>query len=223
MAKKTQTDNNSTAPWKDMLISCFAEAEIHLGPAEVERFGIYLKELQQWNQAINITSITHPGDIVVKHFIDSLLVIKHVDLKSPLVDIGSGGGFPAIPLKIKAPELSMSLIEPTRKKAHFLKHIIRRLKLEQIEVFNGRAEDYTPKRYFETAISRAVGDLSMLCRLALPLVKTEGIMVAMKGVRGRAKLEDITLEGARIIARKKYALPRHKGGRSLVIVQKCFT
>ena len=167
--------------WKNILKSTGSETGINLDEKEQELFGIYLRELIEWNRKINITSIKTTEDIVIKHFLDSLMVLNYITLSGRVADIGSGGGFPGIPLKIKKPSLYVVLMESNRKKANFLRHTIRSLGLQGIEVYNGRAESYDRKSAFDYAVSRAFSDLKSFCTLAVPLLKTGGHVVSMKG------------------------------------------
>ncbi|MEI6125020.1 MAG: 16S rRNA (guanine(527)-N(7))-methyltransferase RsmG [Pseudomonadota bacterium] len=198
---------------------------IALDSNEIDLFSRYLVELQEWNKKINITSITKAEDIIIKHFLDSLTVFQYIDVYGCVVDIGSGGGFPGIPLKIKKPSLNMLLIEAKRKKANFLRHTIRTLNLNGIDVYNGRAEDFNKKNCFDFAISRAFTDLYSFCNIAAPLVKPGGHIIAMKG-RGNEKetinaaFQDL---GITMLNTTCFSLPLNKGTRTIIIFQKCFT
>ena len=210
---------------KELLKNIAAEIQTDLNDQELELFEIYLRELNEWNRKINITSIKNTEDIIIKHFIDSLYVLKYVTLSGKIADIGSGGGFPGIPLKIKKPALDMVLIESSRKKANFLQHAIRSLHLKGIVVYNGRAEEFAGKGYFDFAISRALADLTSLCILALPLLKMGGHIVSMKGKEAEKEIKEKQLQdnGAKLIRMSSFTLPRDKGRRNIILIQKCFT
>ena len=210
---------------KDLLKNTASEIQTDLNDKELKLFEIYLRELNEWNSKINITSIKNTEDIIIKHFIDSLSVLKYVAISGKIADIGSGGGFPGIPLKIKKPDLDMTLIESSRKKANFLQHIIRVLNLKGIEVYNGRAESFIGKDYFDFVISRALADLTTICILALPLLKMGGHIISMKGIDAEKEIKDKQLQddGAQLIKMFSFTLPRDKGRRKIIIVQKCFT
>jgi len=112
---------------------------------EIELFEKYLFLIEEWNKKINITSIKNKEEVAIKHFIDSLLVLKHVSLYGIIADIGTGGGFPGIPLKIVKPSFEILLIEPIRKRSNFLRTVVSNLSLKKITVFNGRAENFNEK------------------------------------------------------------------------------
>jgi 16S rRNA (guanine527-N7)-methyltransferase len=139
----------------------------------------------RWNKTFNITAITDPKDIALKHYLDSLPAARHIPPDATLLDIGSGGGFPGIPLKILLPSLTVTLIDASRKKVNFLKHAIRTLKLEHIEALHGRVEHLAnDPRYhqrFDTIISRALSALPDFVRLAQPLLAAGGMIIALKG------------------------------------------
>lgn len=201
------------------------EIMIDLNDYEIELFKIFLEELQIWNKKVNITSILNVEDIIIKHFIDSLSILKFIDISGSVVDIGSGGGFPGIPIKIKIPSLSILLVEAKRKKANFLRHIIRTLKLDSSDVYNGRIEECKIKDSFDFAVSRAFTDLKPLCSLAAPLVKDGGYIIAMQGTRAKEVIHEQVFKNFKINILKTHSLtlPLEKGNRNIVILQKCST
>ena len=146
-------------------------------------FNLYLKELLEWNKKFNLTSLTDPEEIKVRHFEDSLSILKAVELSDQsVVDIGAGAGFPGIPLKIARPNIKLTLIEATRKKVEFLKHLISVLDLKDTEAVWGRAEELT--QYFgkfDVAVARAVAKLPTLIKYCLPYLRPGGVFIAQKG------------------------------------------
>lgn len=157
---------------------------IHLHLEQLEAFSTYLTLLQEWNQKMDLTALKTDEEIIEKHFYDSLLVATGSFFNDQkLIDIGSGAGLPGIPLKITFPNLKVTLLEPTQKRCLFLQAVIEALKLKDIVVINARAEDIasTYRETFDVAIARAVAPLNILSELALPLVKTNGFFIAMKG------------------------------------------
>lgn len=218
-------DTKQKKHWKTLLIKASSEMGIDLDYREINLLEQYLIELLEWNSKINITSIKKIEDIIIKHFLDSLAVINHINVCGSIVDIGSGGGFPGIPLKIKNPNLDILLIEATRKKANFLRHIIRTLNFSGINVYNGRVENFEKRDFFDFAISRAFTDLISFCTVAAPLVKKGGHIIAMKGKSNEKEIEEATLRqrGITIINTACFSLPLNKGTRTIIILQKCFT
>lgn len=159
--------------------------EIKLSELQMDRMAGHAEELLIWNQKMNLTAIKEPFEVAEKHFFDSIAVASFLETETSLADIGSGGGFPGIPLKILNPELTIILIDASRKKINFLKHVIRRLKLENIEAVHARVEALNSDSFFfkrfDAVISRAFADLGRFVDLSLPLLHPEGRIYAMKG------------------------------------------
>jgi 16S rRNA (guanine527-N7)-methyltransferase len=170
---------------KNLLIEGAKAFGTHLDEKAVEAFDLYLKELLKWNQKINLTALRTEKDIVLKHFLDSLSVCPHLPKTSSLLDIGSGAGFPGIPLKMIQPPLEITLIDSVRKKVDFQRHIIRMLGLKGIEAIHGRVQDKEVLQSmggrFDLVISRAFSDLQTLLILSFPFLKRGGTVLAMKG------------------------------------------
>lgn len=153
--------------------------------SNIKLFEIYLQELLIWNKKFNLTAIDDPQEIRTRHFEDSLSVLQAVDLQSQkVVDIGPGAGFPGIPLKIERPNIKLTLVEATRKKVEFLKHIVSVLNLSDVEVIWGRGEDISKKAVhhmkYDVALARAVAKLPELIGYCVPFLKVGGIFVAQK-------------------------------------------
>jgi 16S rRNA (guanine527-N7)-methyltransferase len=189
-------------------------------------FSIHACELINWNRKINLTAITNPRDIAIKHFLDSLAPAGFIPDRARLLDIGSGGGFPGIPLKILKPSISVLLIDGVRKKVNFLKHVLRSLKLENIEALQIRAENLLKKpecaNSFDVIISRALSDLEPFVKNALPLLAKQGTIIAMKGQVDPKELDAVRAEapGDRYALEvENYKLPLIEAARSIVIIR----
>jgi 16S rRNA (guanine527-N7)-methyltransferase len=192
---------------KHLLLEGAKAFGIHLDEKRVEAFDLYVRELLKWNQKINLTGIRTEKGITIKHFLDSFSVYPHLPLSSSLLDIGSGAGFPGIPLKIVQPFFRVTLIDSVRKKVDFQRHIIRMLRLKEIEVIHGRIQD---KEFlermgerFDIVISRAFSDLQTLLVLSFPFLKKGGMILAMKG--------EMTSEETRLldeVERNRYRLQK---------------
>ncbi len=171
---------------------------IYLEERDILAFDLYLKELLKWNQKINLTAIRTEKGIVLKHFLDSLSVYPYVPHTSTLLDIGSGAGFPGIPLKIVQPSLEVTLIDSVRKKVDFQRHIIRKLGLKGIEAIHGRVQEKAILKglegRFEIVMSRAFSDLRTLLVLSVPFLKKRGIVLAMKGRVNREEIQLLSEE-----------------------------
>jgi 16S rRNA (guanine527-N7)-methyltransferase len=158
---------------------------ILLKERDVDLFALYLGELLKWNQKINLTAIRTEKEIIIKHFLDSLSVYPYLPKDSILLDIGSGAGFPGIPLKIVQPSIQLTLIDSARKKVDFQKHIIRTLGLKGVGMVHGRVQDRGIldqwARKFDVLISRAFSNVRTLLALGYPSLKEGGMAIAMKG------------------------------------------
>jgi 16S rRNA (guanine527-N7)-methyltransferase len=159
-------------------------------------FDVYRRELKEWNTRINLTSVTDDPDIIDKHFIDSLLIFRYwqIEQGSKVADVGTGAGFPGIPIKIYRQDIRLMLLESIGKKARFSEHIIARLKLENVDVVNDRAEviarlpEY--REQYDLVVARCVAELPVLAEYCLPLVSVGGKFVAYKGHRAEEEIRD---------------------------------
>lgn len=160
---------------------------LDLTSAQLAAFQIYAAELQAWNRKFNLTAIKDLEGIQVKHFLDSLSLLKVLrpDRRCKLVDVGTGAGFPGLPLKIVCPAMQLTLLEATGKKAHFCEHMVAMLKLSGVQVVKARAEelgqDPAHREQYDWAVARAVAEMSVLAEYLLPLVRLGGHGLAQKG------------------------------------------
>ncbi len=172
-------------PNRDFLVEGAKVFGIDLDVKAFEAFELYLKELLKWNQKINLTAIRSEKGILLKHFLDSLSVYPYLPKHSSLLDIGSGAGFPGIPLKIVQPTLEITLMDSIRKKIDFQRHIIRMLGLKKTEAIHGRVQDrgilQRLRGRFDITLSRAFSDLRTFLLLSTPFLKQKGTAIAMKG------------------------------------------
>ena len=180
---------------------------------------IHAKELMMWNKKINLTAIKQPLQIAEKHFIDSLAAASFIKNKNSIIDLGSGGGFPGIPLKIMNPLLNVVLIDSSRKKISFLKHIIRLLGLEGIDAIHSRVQDLHDKNLyiagFDAVISRAFTELSNFVELASPFLNKKGTIYAMKGKQAKKEITPELVENFNV-ATDQYMLPFEKSDRYII-------
>ena len=181
---------------RNLLVAGAKTFGVHLNEENVAAFDLYLRELLKWNEKINLTAIRTENGIIVKHFLDSLSVYPHVVESSSLLDIGSGPGFPGIPLKIVTPDLEITLIDSVRKKVDFQRHIIRTLGLKGIEAVHGCVQETgaVQKKMqgrYDRVISRAFADLETFLRLGLPFLKKGGLALVMKGRAAEKEIEMI--------------------------------
>lgn len=168
--------------------------EIELTEIQIEQFYNYMKGILKWNKSINVTSITDEKMFIVKHFADSLTINKFVEDKKNLIDIGTGAGFPGIPLKIVNKDLKVTLIDSVNKKLNIIRDITADFNLENLEIIHTRAEDLANdieyREKYDIATTRAVSNLTTIAEYMLPFVKINGYAICMKGPNIRQELED---------------------------------
>lgn len=203
-----------------------AELGLVLDEAALSSFSRFAEELAKWNRKINLTAITAEEDVAVKHFLDSLTVAAHVPLGGKLLDIGSGAGFPGIPLKIIKPDLRVVSVDAVEKKILFQRHAARLLGLENFTALHARGETLqtTYGAYFDIIISRAFTDLMSFVAMVLPLLADGGRIVAMKGSEGKSEsnLAEARLvdAGLHIEALREFTLPFSGDRRSIIIIRR---
>ena len=184
--------------------------------------------LIEWNEKINLTAITEPQEIILKHFVDSLTIAKYIEEGNTIIDMGTGAGFPGIPLKIYRNDVKVVLADSLNKRIKFLNEVIEKLQLKNIETIHCRAEELGKnKEYrekFDYATSRAVANLSTLSEYLLPFVKLNGSGIFMKTMEIDEELENakkaIKILGGRIEKVDKFEIPESDLGRSIIIVKK---
>ena len=196
----------------------------------MEQFLQYYEMLVEKNKVMNLTAITEFDEVVEKHFLDSVSLTKQMDLHQPLkvLDLGTGAGFPGIPLKIVFPELEITLMDSLNKRVLFLQDVISSLQLQDIEAVHGRAEEAARnKKYregFDLCVSRAVANISTLSEYCLPFVKIGGSFISYKSSTIEDELEDgkkgIAILGGKVKDVYKFTLPDSELQRSFVVIQK---
>ena len=222
--------------WSQLIVDGARVFGLGLDRRHTDRFAAHAEELLHWNKTINLTTIIDPYQVAVKHFVDSLAPARLMSPGAAVLDIGSGGGFPGIPLKVAIPSLAVTLVDASRKKANFLKHVIRTLELEGIEALCIRAEDLAAepaqRKSFDFITSRALTDLTSFIRQALPLLASTGAIIALKGKVEQTEVETLrsfvlkkrnsTESGHRpySLAVETYALPFSRSERSIFTIQK---
>lgn len=199
-----------------------------LNNKQIEQFDKYMDLLLEWNEKINLTAITEKNQIILKHFIDSLTISKYIENNSKVIDVGTGAGFPGIPLKIYNNTLNITLLDSLNKRINFLNEVINELQLEKIQAIHSRAEDLARnnnyREKFDYAISRAVANLSTLSEYLLPYVKVNGKCICMKGpnINEEVKNSKQALKrlGGEIIDIKNFTLPESDIERNIIIIKK---
>lgn len=206
------------------------QLHIELSEKQMEQFLQYYDMLVEKNKVMNLTAITEFDEVVEKHFLDSVSLTKKIDLHQPLkvLDLGTGAGFPGIPLKIVFPELEITLMDSLNKRVLFLQDVISSLQLQDIEAVHGRAEEAARnKKYregFDLCVSRAVANISTLSEYCLPFVKIGGSFISYKSSTIEDELEDgkkgIAILGGKVKDVYKFTLPDSELQRSFVVIQK---
>ena len=216
---------------KEQFLSAITEysssINVMLSEEQKEMFYEYMNILLEWNQKINLTTIIKPEDIIIKHFIDSLTVLKYIkNEKINVIDIGTGAGFPGIPIKIANESNNVTLLDSLNKRVVFLDNVINELKLKDIVAVHARAEEYIKKEkreIYDIAVSRAVANMSTLLEYLLPYLKINGICACMKGPNIEEELENskkaLNILGGKIIKIDSFNLP-DGSKRNIIIVKK---
>ena len=192
------------------------EIDILLNQEQINQFYLYMQILLEWNEKINLTAITKPEEIILKHFVDSITIAKYLKSNAKIIDVGTGAGFPGIPIKIIREDIQVTLLDSLNKRINFLNEIIEKLELVQIQTIHNRAEEAgKSKKYrenFDIATSRAVANLSTLAEYLLPFVKQGGQVIAMKGATIEEELEAsqkaIKVLGGKIKKIDTFCLPK---------------
>lgn len=192
-----------------------------------DKFDTYCSLLQEYNQRYNLTAITQTDEVFEKHFYDSLLGVSAFPQNANVLEVGSGGGFPSLPVKICRPDLTFTLLEATGKKCQFLSTVVRELDLQNVTVLNGRAEEYgktAPYREgYDAVCARAVARLNVLLEYCLPFVKVGGVFIAYKGDAQEEIAEAKTalkILGGQVKQVLSYTLPSDNATRQIVVIQK---
>lgn len=205
------------------------EFEIETDSEKNNKLEKYRELLLEWNSFMNLTAITEEDDVNIKHFLDSLTIFKtgELDGKKSVIDVGTGAGFPGIPMAIQNPDLEVTLLDSLNKRIKFLNKVVEETELENVTTYHGRAEEFARKKEFRDAfdvsVSRAVANMSTLAEYTMPYVKPGGVMIAMKGSEYKEELKEaenaIKILGGEIKEVKEITLP---DGilHSLIVVEK---
>lgn len=206
-----------------------AEIGIRLGPSELDLFAVYHRELLIWNRRINLVSQQTSREIVIRHFVDSMTPAPWIERpEGLLIDLGSGGGFPGIPLRIALPGLKLTLVESSRKKTSFLSHVVRTLRLDNVTIIRERVAALIGEPAcagaFDTVLSRAAFKLPELLRMASFFLKPEGLLIAMKGPDPQEEMDEakmvLTATGMILTACRDIRPPGTDFSRKIIIYKR---
>lgn len=211
----------------DFKLCCaaFEKYGLNLDKLIYDKLSIYCDFLIEYNKNVNLTAITEPTDILYKHFIDSILMVKYVDIpqNACVIDVGTGAGFPSIPLKIYRPDINLTLLDSLNKRITFLQLLCEKIEI-QAEFIHGRAEDFSKKseyrEKFDVSCARAVANMSLLSELCIPFVKIGGKFVSMKGPNENISLgyNAIEMLGGNVSRETNYSLENEE--RRIIQIEK---
>ena len=204
------------------------EINIDITENQISKFYDYMNLLLEWNEKINLTAITKPDEIILKHFVDCLTIQKYIGNNEKIVDIGTGAGFPGIPLAITNEKNNFILVDSLNKRINFLNDVKEKLKLENVETIHSRAEEFCQNKIyrekFDIAVSRAVANLSVLAEYLLPAVKVGGKIICMKGNQIEDELNDAKFAlkelGGKVKLKEEFCLPGTDMKRNIIIIDK---
>ena len=204
------------------------EFNIEINEEQIKSFEKYMNLLLEWNEKINLTAITQPDEVKLKHFVDSLTVLKYINDDDKVIDIGTGAGFPGIPLKIMKENTKITLLDSLNKRINFLNIVIETLNLSNIQAIHGRAEEIARNKLYrekyDVAVSRAVANLSTLTEYMLPFVKVGGKCICMKGANVNEEIEKaknaIKELGGEIERVDNFYLSDNDNERNIIIIRK---
>ena len=204
---------------------------ITLNAEQMKQFDQYLALLQEWNEKVNLTAITEEKEVYLKHFYDSATLAQHINFEDKVIklcDVGSGAGFPSIPLKIMFPNIEVTIVDSLKKRINFLEILVDELGLDNVHLFHARAEDFgqdkAHRNKYDVVTARAVANLSVLAEFCLPITKIGGTFAAMKGSKALEELNDskkaIKTLGGKTQDVASFELPYDAGERNVILIEK---
>lgn len=214
--------------FKNIINNYSKKINILLNEEQIEKFYKYMNLLIEWNEKINLTAIIEPEEIILKHFIDSLTICKYIENNATLADVGTGAGFPGIPLKIYRPDIKITLVDSLNKRINFLNEVINNLELKNIVTIHSRVEDFGKnKNYrekYDYVTARAVANLNTLSEYLVPIVKVNGKAICMKGNDVQDEVDNakhaIKILGGTVEKVDYFKLPNSDISRNIIVVKK---
>ena len=211
--------------FSNLMINYGKEINIVFTEEQLQKFYKYMNLLIEWNEKINLTAIVEPKEIILKHFIDSLTIIKYIELNKSVIDIGTGAGFPGIPIKIMREDLDITLLDSLNKRIHFLNEVIQKLELKNITAVHARIEEYGTKNRekYDVVTARAVSKLNILLEYAIPLAKPQKYFISLKGhieeeiINAKNAMDKLDVE---ITKKEEFLLPIENSSRTIIMFKK---
>lgn len=206
----------------EKFISMLQELNLSITKEQYDKFEQYYQLLIDWNHKLNLTSITEQDEVYIKHFYDSLCLVKSCAIESQaFLDVGSGAGFPSIPLKIMFPNIKVTIIDALHKRIVFLRNLVDKIGVD-VELIHGRVEEFKRRNEFDIVSARAVANMQMLSELCIPFVKVGGVFLCMKGPQYEEELKTskraIKILGGEVVNEVQYQVDRFK--RTIIVVEK---
>ncbi|MDY4082380.1 MAG: 16S rRNA (guanine(527)-N(7))-methyltransferase RsmG [Candidatus Metalachnospira sp.] len=217
------------SPLEELLCESCRKIGVELNQAQLKQFTTYKDMLIEWNEKMNLTAITDDREIILKHFVDCLALCSGADMSGKkIIDVGTGAGFPGVPVKIACPDIDITLLDSLNKRITFLNELTKALGLEKTDCVHMRAEDGGNdkglRESFDMCISRAVANLAVLCEYCLPFVRVGGMFISMKGPDVSQEISEaekaIKVLGGEISEIKKVSIPETDINHSLIIIKK---
>lgn len=217
------------SPLEELLCESCRKIGVELNQAQLKQFMTYKDMLIEWNEKMNLTAITDDREIILKHFVDCLALCSGADMSGKkIIDVGTGAGFPGVPVKIACPDIDITLLDSLNKRITFLNELTKALGLEKTDCVHMRAEDGGNdkglRESFDMCISRAVANLAVLCEYCLPFVRVGGMFISMKGPDVTQEISEaekaIKVLGGEISEIKKVSIPETDINHSLIIIKK---
>ena len=214
--------------FKNKITDLSKKINIDLTEKQIYNFYDYMNLLLEWNEKVNLTAITEMDDIILKHFIDSITILKYLKEDDRIIDVGTGAGFPGIPIAIINSSFNITLLDSLNKRIMFLDEVCKKLELKNVKTIHSRAEDFgqdkNKRGKYDIAVSRAVANLATLSEYLLPLIKVGGTCICMKGPDAEKEIEDAKFAikelGGKIEKVEKFMLPDSDMERNIVLIKK---
>lgn len=212
---------------QNKLEEIFTSAGINVNKNQIAQFIDYYNLLIEYNNKINLTAITEPIEVIIKHFLDSVLPYKELELNATIIDIGTGAGFPLVPLKIIRPDLKITLVDSLNKRINFLNEVVKTLSLKDVTCIHSRAEDLATKidfrQKFDYCVARAVAKLNTLSELTLPFIRIGGKLLAYKADFSEelaSASKALGVLGGKFEKTLSFELPQNMGTRNIIVIKK---